>query len=143
LNKVSFNRNVFFGNHLFNHDVPAQLSDADFLRSFNTNQEELRKYPNYRNVFSFPFGQPGTCFSGRHVTLVSQSGAKKVFCSAGNLNHDLGAECLDRVSLSSAHDSSLKIWGQIFFRSFLNRLSLKFNNGHIPVSAEKESSACR
>ena len=115
--------NVFFGNHLFNHFVPAQLSDDEFVRSFSINQAELKKYPNSRLMFSFPFGQPGTSFSERHINLLSEQGVGKLFSSSGRINYNLGARCLDRVVLDSTHDSNEKIWGQIYFRTFVEKMS--------------------
>jgi len=122
LNKVSLNQNVFFGNHLFNHENPMSMSDEELLMSFRINQEELQKYPNYLNFFSFPFGQPGIFFSKHHIKLLSHNGVKKLFSSAGGLNHDLQAACLDRVPLNSTHDSSVKIWRHIFYRSFIKKV---------------------
>lgn len=105
---------VFYGNHLFNHYVPLLMSDDELMESFVKNIDELKKYPNYRDMFSLPFGQPGSCFSERQVDLLLKNGAKKVFRSSATINYDTTASYLDRISLTSYHNSSEKIWFQIF-----------------------------
>jgi len=105
---------VFYGNHLYNHYVPLLMSDEELLESFNKNSDELNKYPNYRNIFSFPFGQPESCFSQKHVELLIANGAMKVFRSTGTINYDMSASYLDRIALTSNHNSSAKIWFKIF-----------------------------
>ena len=105
---------VYFGNHLFNHHVPLLMSDNNLLDSFRRNSNELEEYPNYRSMFSFPFGQPGSCFSERQVDLLIANGAKKVFRSSGSVNYDPCAAYLDRIALTSWHDSSDKIFFQVF-----------------------------
>lgn len=105
---------VFYGNHLYNHYVPLLMSDKELLESFNRNNDELNKYPNYRNIFSFPFGQPKSCFSQHQVELLLKNGAKKVFRSSGTINYNATADYLDRIALNSNHNSSVKIWFKIF-----------------------------
>ncbi len=105
---------VFYGNHLFNHYIPVLMSDERLIRSFVKNREELEKYPNSRNLFSFPFGQPGSCFSERQVGLLIENGAKKVFRSSGTINYDATASYLDRIGLTSYHECSAKIWFEMF-----------------------------
>jgi len=115
---------VFYGNHLFNHYVPLLMSEEELLESFKKNTGELNKYPNYRNMFSFPFGQPGSSFSVRQVDLLLKNGATKVFRSTGTVNSDMAASYLDRIALTSYHNSSAKIWFQILqnqLKTFLNR----------------------
>jgi len=105
---------VYYGNHLYNHYVPLLMSDKDLLESFRKNSNELEKYANYRCMFSFPFGQPGSCFSESQVDLLVANGAKRVFRSSGSVNYDPCAAYLDRIALTSWHDSSDKIFFQLF-----------------------------
>lgn len=113
---------IFYGNHLFNHYVPLLMSDEELLESFVKNIDELKEYPNYRNMLSFPFGQPGSCFSKRQVDLMLKNGAKKVFRSSATINYDKTASYLDRIGLISYHNSSPKIWFQIFQHQLKNFL---------------------
>jgi hypothetical protein len=105
---------VYFGNHLYNHYVPLHLSDEELLFYFNENRRGLEEYRNYRNMFSFPFGQPESCFSQQQVELLIANGAKKVFRSSGTINYNAMASYLDRIALTSNHNSSAKIWFKIF-----------------------------
>lgn len=105
---------VYYGNHLFNHDVPMLLSDEELLRSYESNARELRRYPNYREIFSFPFGQPGTCFSAAQADMLLKNGAMKVFSSSGRINREREAPCLDRIALGPDDDSAGRIWFQVF-----------------------------
>lgn len=79
LERAAEKGNIFFGNHLFNHHVPLLMSDEDLLESFSKNANELKKYRNYRDLFAFPFGQPGTCYSDDQVKLLLQNGVKIIF----------------------------------------------------------------
>jgi len=114
LQEASQKNLIFYGNHLFNHNVPLLMSDDELVESFVKNIKELEKYPNYRNMFSFPFGQPGSCFSRRQVDLLINAGAKKVFRSSGGINVDAYALYLDRIALTSWHNSSDRMFFQIF-----------------------------
>lgn len=115
---------IFYGNHLFNHYVPLLLSDGEFLESYSKNAIELKGLPNYRNVFSFPFGQPGTCYSEEQVKLLLANGVKKVFSSSGFINPDILSPYLDRISLTSFHSSPARIGFQVCQRSFRKRLGI-------------------
>lgn len=115
---------IFYGNHLFNHYVPLLLSDGEFLESYSKNAVELKRFPNYRNVFSFPFGQPGTCYSYDQVKLLFANGVKKIFSSSGFINPDILSPYLDRVSLTSFHSSPARIWFQVCQKSFRKRLGI-------------------
>lgn len=125
LMQASLSRLVFFGNHLFSHELPVSLSDDEFLKSFAINQSELEKYPNYRKMFSFPFGQPGSSYSLRHIKLLLGNNVSKIFSSAGYINRSIRTPCLDRVALDSVHNTTAKICGQINFQDFLKRCFLK------------------
>ncbi|MCR4322383.1 MAG: polysaccharide deacetylase family protein [Candidatus Brocadiaceae bacterium] len=115
---------VFYGNHLLNHDIPALMSDEELLKSYLQNADFLKRYLNYRDMFSFPFGQPGTCYNEPQVRLILESGAKKVFSSTGRINRNISSLCLDRIALTSFNESPAKIWFQVFRKSFRKRLGI-------------------
>ena len=118
LYSVSENDLVFFGNHLYNHYVPLLLSDQEFLDLYQLNRDELDCYPNYRNLFSFPFGQPGTCFSNHQIELLYNIGAERIFSSYPIVNLDIDAQYLHRIPLHSHNTTSGSIWFNIFRKSF-------------------------
>lgn len=122
LESVSSNNLVFFGNHLYNHDVPLLLSDNELLESFRKNEVELKKYPNSISMFAFPFGQPGTCFSERQIELLIKNGAKKVFSAYPAVNPDNSAPYLHRIPLHSFNNTNARIWFNILRKSFLENI---------------------
>ena len=113
---------VYYGNHLFNHYVPSLMSDEELLESYDRNLKELGNYPNYIDMFSFPFGQPGSCFSQRQVDLLLESGVKKVFRSSGTINYDVHACYLDRIAITAWNNSLERMWFQIFQARLLNSI---------------------
>lgn len=105
---------VFFGNHLYDHKVPLLLSDPEFLSLYQNNEELLKNYINYCPLFSFPFGQPETCFKKHHLDLL-KGRAEFVFSSscAGKLNICPASFLLDRAVLEEFHNTPSRIWYQI------------------------------
>ena len=118
LKSVSTNNLVYFGNHLYNHDVPLLLSDMELLESFRKNENELKEYPNFRSLFAFPFGQPDTCFSRKQIELILENGAKKVFSTYPVINSNISATYLHRIPLYSFNNTKARIWFNILKRSF-------------------------
>ena len=109
---------VYFGNHLFDHHVPITMSDEQLVRSYRQNAADLEIYPNYVNMLSMPFGQPGSCYTERQVDLLFKNGVEKVFHSSGRVNHGSRPEYLDRIALTEWNDSPDKIQFQIVRRDF-------------------------
>lgn len=118
LELVSSNKLVFFGNHLYNHDVSLLLSDNELLESFKKNNDELEKYPNFRSMFAFPFGQPDTCFSKHQIELLIENGAKKLFSTYPVVNSDVTAQYLHRIPLASFNNTKSRIWFNVLRHSF-------------------------
>jgi hypothetical protein len=118
LQSVSTNNLVYFGNHLYNHDVPLLMSDKELLKSYFKNDEELKKYPNSRNMFAFPFGQPDSCFSNRQIELIIENGARKIFSTYPIVNSDTSAPYMHRIPLNSFNNTKARIWFNILRRSF-------------------------
>lgn len=117
LRKTAGNPLVFFGNHLFNHEVPIFMPKEALVGSFLKNTRALKEYPGYRNWFSFPFGQPGSCFTREQIAILRQQGAQKIFSAYPLVNFDARSHYLHRIALNSSHDSFSKIWFQIWSRT--------------------------
>jgi hypothetical protein len=118
LELISSNKLVFFGNHLYNHYVPLLMSDRELLKYYSKNNKELKKYPNYRDLFAFPFGQPDTCFSQKQTELLIKNGAKKVFSAYPIVNSEINSHYLHRIVLSSLNNTKSRIWFNILWRSY-------------------------
>ena len=100
LNRVSDNDLVFFGNHLFNHYNIFNMSDEEIEAEYTANKKRLSEFPNYLPLFSYPFGQPETCFVAHHTKLIYKLGAQAVFCSNGGVNNKKQMKLYDRVGAS-------------------------------------------
>jgi len=131
LKSVSSNKLVFFGNHLYNHDVPLLLSDKQLLELSRKNEFELKKYPNSRNMFAFPFGQPDTCYSQRQIELLLDNGAKKVFSAYPLINSNVTDQFLHRIPLYSFNNTNARIWYSIVRKSFkISNISSRSRNSY-------------
>ncbi len=117
IQSVSKNSNVYFGNHLFNHDVSLLLNDQELLVSFNQNDDALKKYSNYRSLFAFPFGQPDTSFSMRQRDLLFDQGADFIFTGCSKVNRDIKSKYLHRIPLTNFNNSESSIWFSILRNS--------------------------
>ncbi len=118
LEKAAINPYVFYGNHLFNHEVPVLMSDEELIASYKKNQKFLDRYPNGRNIFSFPFGQPDSCFSFPQVDLLKREGVQRIFYSSGKINTKTSSVLLDRLPLNNFHEKSHQLWFGIFRKIF-------------------------
>ena len=110
---VSSNKLVFFGNHLYNHDVPLLLTNKELLESYFSNENKLKMYSNYRNIFAFPFGQPITCFSDAQIKILKDAGAKKIFSAYPIVNKPKYTDYLHRIPIYSMNDRHSSIWFSI------------------------------
>ena len=98
------------GNHLYQHWNAEALSDEEFIHMFNKNRELLSDSETAIDFFAFPNGQPDTCFSQRHLTLLKEAGVKKIFYSSGGINNDSSDLLLNRTVLFDADNTNWKLW---------------------------------
>ncbi|MBF0486871.1 MAG: polysaccharide deacetylase family protein [Nitrospirae bacterium] len=123
--KTSHSRYIYYGNHLYNHDVALTLSDDELRESYLKNMEKLQSFKNFTNLFAFPFGQPGTTFSERQIGLCLSLGAQKVFSSYPVINYTPSDSYLHRIALTDFNDTNSKIWYQIFYTEIRNNYIFK------------------
>ncbi|MCX6237745.1 MAG: polysaccharide deacetylase family protein [Bacteroidia bacterium] len=105
--------NVVYGNHLFEHWNTIALSICEFEEQYNKNKVALSQLKNSLNLFAFPNGHPGSCFSRKHVELLTHLGVQRVFYSSGGLNPDASKYLLNRISLSEPYNED-HLWFQMF-----------------------------
>jgi len=103
---------VYFGNHLYNHYNVKNMSDDEFQREYITNARKLSHFPNAVPFFSYPFGQPETCFDSHHTDLLYAFGARLIFFSSGGINNGKMQREYDRIALDQ---SISNIWGLTYF----------------------------
>ena len=83
--------------------------------SYKKNEKELKKSPNYRNMFAFPFGQPRISYSSKQVDILFKNGAQIFFSSSPTPNFTVkNKNYLHRISLNNLNDRNGKIWFNIF-----------------------------
>ncbi|MFH1441060.1 MAG: polysaccharide deacetylase family protein [Candidatus Omnitrophota bacterium] len=100
--RASSDYGLFLGNHLYNHYNAAILTPEDLKDSYITNENKLRKYSNNINCFSYPFGQPQTCYNAQTDRVIFSMGAKRVFTAYASQNRDPHSKRLHRLSM---HDN--------------------------------------
>ncbi|MEO5361017.1 MAG: polysaccharide deacetylase family protein [Nitrospirota bacterium] len=122
---TSESKYIYYGNHLYNHDVALTLSDDELRESYQKNEEKLQSFKNYTNLFAFPFGQPGTTFSEGQIGIIRSLGAQKVFSSYPVINYTPSNAYLHRIALTDFNDTGLKIWYQIFYNEIRNNPAFK------------------
>ncbi|MBF0516683.1 MAG: polysaccharide deacetylase family protein [Nitrospirae bacterium] len=125
LKKTSESKYIYYGNHLYNHDVALTLSDDELRESYMKNMEVLLTFKNFTNLFAFPFGQPRTTFSERQIDLIVSYGAKKVFSSYPVINYNPLNSYLHRIDLTDFNDTRSKIWYQVFYAGIRNNSIFK------------------
>ena len=124
LDSVRDNPLVFFGNHFYNHYNAAKLSDDELRQQYLLNDQKIRRYPNGRTYFAYPFGQPNLCFTERQTELLRSFGAQAVFSSSGRVNRR-GQETsrYDRIGI----DASIKTIEDLF--GLIQWMNLKTSMG--------------
>ena len=95
----SNNQNIFLGNHLYNHYNALNISKEKLKDLYTTNSKELNKYKNFINVFSYPFGQPDTCYSEETDKIIFSLGASQIFTAYPLVNRKDNSKRLHRISL--------------------------------------------
>lgn len=116
--RASSGYGLFLGNHLYNHHNAAILTPEELKDSYTTNENKLCKYPNFINFFSYPFGQPQSCYNAETDRIIFSLGAERIFTAYPWQNTDPGSRRLHRLSM---HDN-LKEEGS--FRNYLLMPSL-------------------
>jgi peptidoglycan/xylan/chitin deacetylase (PgdA/CDA1 family) len=110
LRRWEHDANVVLGNHLFDHWNAAALSPDELREQFERNQAELSRLRNHSQLFAFPNGQPGTCWSSRDVGIVRHGGAGRAFAAVGGVNHDERSFVLGRIALGPNENSANRLW---------------------------------
>ncbi|MBW0177677.1 polysaccharide deacetylase family protein [Sediminibacterium sp.] len=123
--KWSTSKNVIYGNHLYEHWNAEALSDQEFMDQYIQNEHLLSNLNNSVKYFAFPNGQPGTCFTERHIMLLKRLGAERIFSSSGNINVNSENFLLDRISFGNYDRTSGAMWfkvGLTYLKKSLHKL---------------------
>jgi len=110
---------VYFANHLFNHYNCARLNPDELRDMYMKNHVELEKYCNTVQIFSYPFGQPETCFTPQTSKLIQELGAKLIFTAFPRI------ERLEQKTLIHRAAPTATLRSEHAFMSWLNFVLLK------------------
>ena len=94
-------RGVYFGSHLFNHYNAANISESELTEAFQMNEVALRHYEKSLPLFSYPFGQPNSCFNARTHKLLLTLGASRLFDSVPLFNRRADSKLLHRINMTN------------------------------------------
>lgn len=114
INRADVISGIYFGNHLYNHYVPLLMTDDELIDSYRKNENELLKYKSYRKMFSYPFGQPETCFTIQQTDLIIRAGAQVVFSAYPLVNNRNTTNYFHRIALTEDDTTPQSIWFSIF-----------------------------
>lgn len=79
LKEMSRSKLLNFGNHLYQHYNCAVSSQEEIVNNYILNENILKTFKNNSNLFSYPFGQEGTCYNNKTNQIIFDLGAKAVF----------------------------------------------------------------
>lgn len=109
LENVNNNKLISFGNHLYNHYNVMNLNNDEIKFQFNENSKNLKKFDNYINIFSYPYGQPNLHYNNDSNKLIKDLGAKLIF-SANPINYNYeNNEILHRLPMHDFVNNNKKI----------------------------------
>ena len=74
------------GNHLYNHFNATQLSEDSLKTMYFDNQRQIDCFDNGVEMFSYPFGQPGSSYSELTHKVLRNVGAKRIFSAFPKIN---------------------------------------------------------
>ncbi|HIJ85843.1 MAG: polysaccharide deacetylase [Magnetococcales bacterium] len=92
----------FIGNHLFNHFNAAILSDSQLTDAYLQNNQALSTYRNHLNMFSYPFGQPDSCYNKRTHRTLRSLGAEILFSALPAINFTRNDVFYYRIAMNDA-----------------------------------------
>lgn len=111
-------KNIYYGNHLFRHYNAATLSNQELIKAYKINEEKIKKLPNYVPFFSFPFGQPNTCYTNDSIKTIESCGASYIFSAFPEINRVPLGRIIHRIHLDESRDTKRKILQRVFRKGF-------------------------
>ncbi|HBH82495.1 MAG TPA: hypothetical protein DDY34_01625, partial [Bacteroidales bacterium] len=88
------------------------------------NEEKILGYPNGLPLFSYPFGQPKTCFNEHSTERIFSFGAKAIFYSSGSINQAGQGVLYDRVSLGNEAQTIKELFSKLRYRKLRNCMNV-------------------
>ena len=116
---------IFLGNHLFNHYNAAILPLAELRQQYELNHEALSRHRNHVSFFSYPFGQPESCYNEATDTLILGLGAERIFTAFPLPNRRSSASRLHRISMSDHINTEAAFRTNCLLPAFVNDMFRK------------------
>jgi peptidoglycan/xylan/chitin deacetylase (PgdA/CDA1 family) len=112
--KWDLNPLVSYGNHLYEHWNAVALSKDEFVEQYRKNDIALKKLRGSMDLFAFTNGQPHTCYTNEHITILKALGPSKVFSCFSGVNRNYKDDfLLGRISLGPDDNSSERLWFRV------------------------------
>lgn len=114
------------GNHGYRHLNFLRLEHHQIMEDLFQNENYLRAFPNYVNMFSYPFGQPNSSFNSRTNTILKDAGVRKCFTAYPLHNSKKENWQIHRVSCFQKLDTEKLFLGHSALVTLLNTLRFKW-----------------
>ncbi len=119
--KFSEYKNIYYANHMYDHFNVKALNNNEIKEMYNNNINELNKFPNYINYFSFPNGNPNNAFTKSQLNYITNIfNPSKIFSCSRRFNFK-NYKTLDRIAVSDNY-SNLKDFEYLKIKTLLNFL---------------------
>ena len=122
------NNDVFvYGSHLYNHFNAVNLSNSELKVQVEKNSTELKKVNGEPRLFSYPFGQPSSCYNLATDQALRELGIKKIFYANIMENKSFYQNSFYRIATEKKFNLGYMKFISIF-RPFFNQLKNNFKN---------------
>ena len=109
------------GNHLSNHYNSIKIGKENLLKSYNICRDELSKYNNYLNFFSYPYGQKNIHYNKITNDFIKKKLSDFIF-SANPINYNIHSSILHRLPLFDHINDENKFFTHIITRNILEKI---------------------
>ena len=114
--------NIFLGNHLYNHFNATAISEKELTDQYLSNFRSLSQFDNFINIFSYPYGQPNSCYNEVTDNLIKKLGALMIFSAFSIPNkHSKLTRKMHRIAVSNNDDHIFRLLFKTFIRPLLNK----------------------
>ena len=118
----SCERNIFLGNHLYNHFNAAAISEEELTIQYLKNVKTLSQFDNFVNIFSYPFGQPNTCYNKETDDLIKKLGTSMIFSAYPMFNqHSKLTKKMHRIAFNNNDNNIFRLFFRTFIRPLFNK----------------------
>ena len=128
IEEIIKNNDVFvYGSHLYNHFNAVHLSKSELKVQVEKNSTALKKVNGDPKLFSYPFGQPISCYNHATDKILRDLGIKKIFYANIMENKSFYQNSFYRIATEKSFNLGYMKFISIF-RPFFNKLKNNFKN---------------